>query len=256
MPSLTGDKQISNGRFTISFLLPNVGNAEAISNGEQLGRGGDISLFSDNTIPHTSNVETVFREEQIERGERRNNVSNGMMHLYNVQTIFTEREQIARRDAHLNAFFSNGIRSLIFPVILIKCNYNPAMSVLASEERRGRMLSANAVCQTNNSGTVFNVEQLARSEHFTNCFSDNSVTHVYNVAQALIEEQRPRRENCHTAFCDDSTTYANNVESIITEAEQDMRESCLTVFSDNSDDIQTVFTEKQIEKYQRDIILN
>ena len=242
------------------FLLPTVGNAEAISNGEQLGRGeGNISLLTDNTIPHTSNAETVFTEEQIERGERPNSMSNGTMHSYNVQTIFTEGE-LARRDPQLNAFLSNGTRSLIFPVFLITCNYNPAMSIRASQERRDRMLLDNEVGQTDNSGTVFNVEQLTRSECQTNCFSYNSVTQVYDVAQAVIEEQPLRRESCNNAFCDDSMTYVYDVESIITEVEQRMRESCLTVFSDNSvtraDDIQTVFTEEQIERYERDIIFN
>ena len=231
------------------FLLATVSNAEAISNGEQLGRGeSDISLNSNKTIPHISNAEMVFTEEQIERSERRNSVSNGMMHSYNVQTIFTEGELVPR-NAHLNAFLSNGIRSLIFP---ITCNYNPTMSIPVSEERCGQMLSDNAICQTN-SGTVFDAEQLGRSERLTNCFSDNTVTHVYNVAQTVIEEQPPRRERCDTAIYNDSTTYANNVESIITEVEQDMRESCVTVFSDNSvtqaDDIQTVFAEEQTEKY-------
>lgn len=231
------------------FLLATVSNAEAISNGEQLGRGeSDISLNSNKTIPHISNAEMVFTEEQIERSERRNSVSNGMMHSYNVQTIFTEGELVPR-NAHLNAFLSNGIRSLIFP---ITCNYNPTMSIPVSEERFGQMLSDNAICQTN-SGTVFDAEQLGRSERLTNCFSDNTVTHVYNVAQTVIEEQPPRRERCDTAIYNDSTTYANNVESIITEVEQDMRESCVTVFSDNSvtqaDDIQTVFAEEQTEKY-------
>ena len=231
------------------FLLATVSNAEAISNGEQLGRGeSDISLNSNKTIPHISNAEMVFTEEQIERSERRNSVSNGMMHSYNVQTIFTEGELVPR-NAHLNAFLSNGIRSLIFP---ITCNYNPTMSIPVSEERCGQMLSDNAICQTN-SGTVFDAEQLGRSERLTNCFSDNTVTHVYNVAQTVIEEQPPRRERCDTAIYNDSTKYANNVESIITEVEQDMRESCVTVFSDNSvtqaDDIQTVFAEEQTEKY-------
>ena len=231
------------------FLLATVSNAEAISNGEQLGRGeSDISLNSNKTIPHISNAEMVFTEEQIERSERRNSVSNGMMHSYNVQTIFTEGELVPR-NAHLNAFLSNGIRSLIFP---ITCNYNPTMSIPVSEERCGQMLSDNAICQTN-SGTVFDAEQLGRSERLTNCFSDNTVTHVYNVAQTVIEEQPPRRERCDTAIYNDSTTYANNVESIITEVEQDMRESCVSVFSDNSvtqaDDIQTVFAEEQTEKY-------
>ena len=234
------------------FLLTTVGNAEAISNGEQLGRGeSDISLNSNNTIPHICNAEMVFTEEQIERSERRNSVSNGMMHSYNVQTIFTE-EELVRRNAHLNAFLSNGIRSLICPVILITCNYNPTMSIPVSEERCGQMLSDNAICQTN-SGTVFDAEQLGRSERLTNCFSDNTVTHVYNVAQTVIEEQPPRRERCDTAIYNDSTTYANNVESIITKVEQDMRESCVTVFSDKSvtqaDHIQTVFAEEQTEKY-------
>ena len=234
------------------FLLATVSNAEAISNGEQLGRGeSDISLNSNNTIPHISNAEMAFTEEQIERSERRNSVSNGMMHSYNVQTIFTEGE-LARRDAHINAFLSNEVCSLIFPVILITCNCNPTMSISVSEERRGRILSDNPVCQTN-SGTVFNAEQLGRSERHTNCFSDISVTHVYNVAQAAIEEQPPRRDRCGTIICNDSTTYADNVELIITEVEQDMRESCVIVFSDNfvtrADDIQTVFTEEQIEKY-------
>ena len=109
------------------FLLPTFCNAETIRNDEQLERGeSNIRLPLENPSPHASNVQTVFTEEQLERGERRSNLNNEI-HSYNVETMFTV-EQLARRDVHLSAVLRNGIHSGVFPVVLITCNYNYAMS--------------------------------------------------------------------------------------------------------------------------------
>ena len=241
------------------FLLATFGNAGIIRNGEQLERDeSNISLPSDNTTSHASDVQTVFTEEQLEIGERCRNVSNGIVHSYNVQTIFSE-EQLARRDVHLNVILRNEIHSVIFPVVFITWNYNSAMFIRVSGERRGQVLSDNIITQTNNAETVFNVEQLAASACLLNYFPDNSVTHRHNVAQ-VTAEQVSRRERRNTVFSGDFTTHANNVEPTIAEVEQEIREICMTVFSDNlvagADNMQTVFTEEQIERYQRDITFN
>ena len=202
--------------------------------------------YSDNPTPNVSNTETVFTEEQLERVERRRSVNNGIIHSYNVETIFTEG-QPARRGVHLNAVLRNGIHAGIFPVVLITCNYNSAMSTRVSGERRGRLLSNNLITQTNNTRTIFNVEQLARSECLQNCFPDNSVIHGHNVAQVVIEEQVPSREGSNTVFSGD--------ECRVSECRIGTRnayEICMTVFSDHSvagvDNMQTVFTKEQTER--------
>ena len=232
------------------FIFPTFGNADTIRNDEQLERGeSNTSLPLESPSPHASNVHTVFTEEQLERGERRSNLNNEI-HSYNVETIFTV-EQLARREVHLSAVLRNGIHSGVFPVVLITCNYNYAMSLSVSGERRGRVLPDNIITQTNNAGTVFNVEQLARNECIPNCFSDDSVIHGHNVAQGVIKEQVLRREGSNTVFSGDIIPLADNVEPMIAEVEQEIRESYVTVFSDNSvagaDNMQTVFTEEQIQ---------
>lgn len=117
------------------FLLPAFANAEIIRNSEQLERGeSNISLISDNTTSHASDVLAVFMEEQLEIDERCRNVSNGILHSYNVQAIFSKK-RLARRDVHLDATSINEIHSMIFLVVFIKWNYNSAMFIRLSGER-------------------------------------------------------------------------------------------------------------------------
>ena len=117
------------------FLLPAFVTAEIIRNSEQLERGeSNISLLSDNTTSHVSDVLAVLMEEQLEIGERCRNVSNGILHSYNVQAIFSKK-RLARRDVHLDATSINEIHSMIFPVAFIKWNYNSAMFMRLSGER-------------------------------------------------------------------------------------------------------------------------
>ena len=73
-------------------------------------------------------------EEQLEIGERCRNVSNGILHSYNVQAIFSKKG-LARRDEHLDATPINEIHSIIFPVVFINWKHNSAMFIRLSGER-------------------------------------------------------------------------------------------------------------------------